>query len=348
MGRAVVTETHEDSDKDFIIDSGKLRGKVEVFFDQKGQVWKSVRHNVNPSNGALGNRLTTRAWYDAVGRRIKTANANARFQKTAWDGAGRLKAEFLCYDDAEVDYTQVGNVHFDTVIEQAVYERDGVGNPTMVTRYRRTSTSSKTGDLSVAWSAGDSRRTYKCAWYDELHRPTYEVDYGTNNGTALTRPIDPPEPNSSDNYVVTKTRYNMQALPHWVRVTDNKGHIAERTFDALARVTKTIENYVDGVVSGSEMDTDRTTERVYDAGGRLSEIVAHNAKGTSVEQQRTRYVYGTDANQSKPAIYRNDLLVAEIYPDSDDTYNPNGGAGSKLGNGADATYDRVEYTYDYA
>src|SRR6185436_11981091 len=45
---------------------------------------------------------------------------------------------------------------------------------------------------------------------------------------------------------------------------------------------------------------------------------------------------------------RNDVLAAEIYPDSDDTYNPGGAPGAQLGDGADAVYDRVEYTYDYA
>jgi RHS repeat-associated protein len=67
-----------------------------------------------------------------------------------------------------------------------------------------------------------------------------------------------------------------------------------------------------------------------------------------VEQQTTQYVYGTEANLASPAVRRFDVLVGEIYPDSDDTYNPTGTEGSKFANGTDATYDRVEYTYDYA
>jgi len=39
-------------------------------------------------------------------------------------------------------------------------------------------------------------------------------------------------------------------------------------------------------------------------------------------------------------LYRNDLLRAEIYPDSDDT--------TSRGNGTDGTYDRIEYTYNIA
>jgi RHS repeat-associated protein len=67
-----------------------------------------------------------------------------------------------------------------------------------------------------------------------------------------------------------------------------------------------------------------------------------------VETQVTQYVYGTEANQASPAVPRFDILSAELYPDSDDTYNPVGADGAKLGNGTDATYDRIEYTYDYA
>jgi hypothetical protein len=78
--------------------------------------------------------------------------------------------------------------------------------------------------------------------------------------------------------------------------------------------------------------------------------VAHNPKGSGlgVEQQVTQYIYGTNANLSNPAIWRNDLLVAEIYPDSDDTYDPGAPNGAKLANGPDGIYDRIEYTYEYA
>jgi hypothetical protein len=55
-----------------------------------------------------------------------------------------------------------------------------------------------------------------------------------------------------------------------------------------------------------------------------------------------------EANVATPAVNRFGLLVAEIYPDSDDTLNPSGAAGAKLANGPDATYDRIEFMYDYA
>jgi RHS repeat-associated protein len=62
------------------------------------------------------------------------------------------------------------------------------------------------------------------------------------------------------------------------------------------------------------------------------------AKNPTTGDEVTKYVYGTSVGGITPEIYRNDLLRAEIYPDSDDT--------TSLGNGADSTYDRLEYTYN--
>jgi len=45
------------------------------------------------------------------------------------------------------------------------------------------------------------------------------------------------------------------------------------------------------------------------------------------------------ATLTDSSIARSDLLRAEIYPDSDDVASP-------LGDGADATYDRLEYKYN--
>ena len=49
--------------------------------------------------------------------------------------------------------------------------------------------------------------------------------------------------------------------------------------------------------------------------------------------QVTRYLHGTDRTSISPIVYRNDLLTAEIYPDS-------------VENPADGIADRVEYQYN--
>ena len=50
-------------------------------------------------------------------------------------------------------------------------------------------------------------------------------------------------------------------------------------------------------------------------------------------------MFGTEVGGITPLIYRNDLLRAVIYPDSDDPADLSG-------NGADGIYDRVEYRYN--
>jgi len=225
---------------------------------------------------------------------------------------------------------------------------DANGNVIQRTGYRRTASSAKTGDLSVTWAAADSRRMFTAQWFDAADRVTSVVDYGTNGNVALARPATPPLPNTSAAYLVTK--YGYDAGGRQSQQTDNLNRLTQRTFDGLSRITQTIENFVTGAPTETSLDTDRKVTFQFDSSGRLSKRIAFNPKGTGlgVQQQTTTYVYGTIANQAAPAVFRNDLLAAEIFPDSDDTYNPAGAPGSQLGNGADAVYDRLEITYDYA
>jgi len=108
-------------------------------------------------------------------------------------------------------------------------------------------------------------------------------------------------------------------------------------FDAAGRVTKQIENYVDGDPTTGNDDEDRTVVFTYTADGQQATITAKQK--SAADDQTTTYVYGTTLSESD--IARSDLLRAEIYPDSDDVASP-------LGDGADTTYDRIEYKYNRA
>ena len=87
-------------------------------------------------------------------------------------------------------------------------------------------------------------------------------------------------------------------------------------------------------MNASYPDEDVTVETSYTADGQIATLTAKNP---ATGDQVTTYVYGTTLSDS--AIARNDLLRAEIYPDSDDVADP-------LGNGVDGVYDRVEYKYN--
>ncbi len=82
----------------------------------------------------------------------------------------------------------------------------------------------------------------------------------------------------------------------------------------LLAAPKTVQNYVDDVVSAGYPDEDVTVEMAYNADGNLSTLTAKNP---ATGDQVTRYVYGTTLADSGAAT--STLKRAEIYPDSDDT-----------------------------
>jgi RHS repeat-associated protein len=70
--------------------------------------------------------------------------------------------------------------------------------------------------------------------------------------------------------------------------------------------------------------------------------LTHTAKNPTTGDQITRYAYGTAKAWQMPLIYRNDMLVAEIYPDSDNFEDFCG----ILQNGTSGVVDRVEFLYN--
>jgi YD repeat-containing protein len=118
---------------------------------------------------------------------------------------------------------------------------------------------------------------------------------------------------------------------------DPAGTVTRQEFDDAGRRVALVENKI----AGTAADKNRTTRFEYNSDGLLTALVAENA---TTGDQTTRYVYGTLVGSSTPAVCRNDLLRAVIYPDGDDTHS--GGYTGSLGNGTDNTYDRVEYVYN--
>ena len=348
LDRVTSQRTYADANSNFIIEAAELRERADSFFDEKSQPYQRETYFVDPATGASGNRLTEALFSNGRGYRIKARGPNGEFQKRTYDGALRVTATFTSYDDAETSYADAATVVNDRVIDQAVPTYDANGNVIQTTHYRRTSTTAKLGDLSVTWAAADSRRMFNASWFDAADRITSLVNYGTNGDVALVRPATAPAPNTSANYIVTK--YGYDAGGRQSQTTDNLGRLTQTTFDGLGRETKIVENFVTGTPVETSLDTDRTTLLAYDSSGRFSQRTVLNPKGTGlgVQQQITKYIYGTTVNQAAPAVFRNDLWVAEIHPDSDDTYVPGNPAGSQLTNGTDAAYDRLEYTFDYA
>ncbi|NUQ65008.1 MAG: RHS repeat-associated core domain-containing protein, partial [Pirellulales bacterium] len=326
-----------------------LIARQDTFYDDLGRVYRTRRYAVDPETGAVGNFLQDHTWYDEAGNVIKQQQPGSQaFSKIAYDSLGRMVKQYVGYDLDEqpvesssssssssggpaVSYLDATNVEGDTIVEQTEQSYDVAGNVLMTTTRQRLHNATGTGELTSRSGAQPRARvSYIAMWYDAIGRAIATANYGTNDGAALTRPSSVPA--RSDDVLVTSTEYNSAGEAY--KTVDQAGREDRQEFGDVGRVVKTIQNHVDGVVSGSYPDEDVTVEMTYNADGRLSTLTAKNP---TTGDQTTRYVYGTTLSESE--IARGDLLRAEIYPDSDDTADP-------LGDGPDEVYDRVEYRYN--
>jgi hypothetical protein len=207
---------------------------------------------------------------------------------------------------------------------------DEAGNATLITSRSRLHDATGTGELTTpSGSQPMARVSYAAIWYDGIGRQTATANYGTNGGSAPSRPTSAPA--SSDSVLVSSTEYDSTGEAY--KTIDAKGREDRREFDDAGRVTKTIQNYTDGDPTTSDMDDDVTVVTTYNSDGLVS---THTAKGhSSANDETTTYVYGTTIGGLTPQIYRNDLLRAVIYPDSDDP-------ATLTSDGTDGVYDRVE------
>ena len=88
---------------------------------------------------------------------------------------------------------------------------------------------------------------------------TATVDVGTNGGVVYIRPSTAPA--SSDTTLVTNYAYNVAG---WVQTTtDPRGVVNLSVYDALGRVTRTIQNFISQKIS--DASTNRT--RMYGYNG---------------------------------------------------------------------------------
>ena len=243
----------------------------------------------------------------------------------SYDGLGRVTAQYVGYDTDESSYSDADDVTGDTILQQSEPDYDASGNVIQTTSYARKHTASGTGALTTS----TARVTYTASWFDDANRQTDSANYGTNGGSAFSRPSQ--RPRSSDTVLVTSTEYNTAGQAY--KVTDPAGKESQSTFDDAGRVTKQIDNYTDGNPATGSSDEDVTVEMAYNSDGKLTTLTAKNP---TTGDQVTTYVYGTATGGITPEIYRNDLLRAEIYPDSDDT--------TSLGNGTDGDLrsDRIQ------
>ena len=336
LGRVTKSERYYDVNgnssfpSDGTVDNGdRLLARSELLYDNVGRVYRAKGYAVDPTDGTVGSIVTADIWFDASGNAIKRRAPDAKqFTKVSLDGLGRPTKTYVGYDTTEASYADAGTVSADTIVEQAETVYDASGNAIQITDYARKAGMNDTGDLSTS----NARARYTAMWYDGANRLTATANYGSNGGSSFTRPGT--APTSTDTVLVATTAYDNAGNAY--QKIDPAGKETRQEFDCAGRVTKAIANYTDGDPTTGSADQDVTIEKTYSSD---DQILTLTAKAPTTGDQVTKYVYGTDQGGIAPAVYRNDLLRAKIYPDSDD-------AGFPLGNGSDGVYQRYEYTYN--
>lgn len=149
----------------------------------------------------------------------------------------------------------------------------------------------------------NARVSYSTAYYDLADRTTDVVNVGTNGGSAYTRPGT--VPSRSDTVLVTSYEYDSAGRLEFV--TDPRGLVSQTVYDLMGRTTKSIENYVDGVVSDAD---DKTTVYGYGPAG-MTSITSLVTGGGG---QTTEYVYGVSTGTGS-TITSNDIVGTTKWPD---------------------------------
>ena len=135
-------------------------------------------------------------------------------------------------------------------------------------------------------------------WYDGIGRNTETANYGTNGGSAPTRPTSAPA--SSDTVLVSQSIYNIAG--EMEDVVDPLAKIDRTEYDDAGRVTQVTMNY-------GQSPTEVTSTEYED--GLMSKQIADNS---TTGNQETTYTYGVTLTNSE--IASNDLLQSVTYPDS--------------------------------
>ncbi|MFO0916596.1 MAG: RHS repeat-associated core domain-containing protein [Pirellulales bacterium] len=310
--------------RDTSIDGTVLHTTVESY-DSRGRVYRTVRWD---GVEGLATSLTDNTWLNPLDRVVKHQAAGTQeFQKTVYDRLMRATNTYLGFYNSGSGSDQPDSLTNNLLLEQVNRTFDAADNLTIESRLLAYHNNVSMGALVAGTSA---RPDHTAFWYDAIGRQTAAGRYGNQgaDAAALARPSSAPVSSSSvlvsTNFYDSAGRLTQTTSPAEPTVREDRTE-----YDHADRITRTIQNYKTG--SSTNPDEDVITDFTHTADGQISTVTARNSL---TGDQMTRYVYGTDL-AATPVVHRNDLLRAEIYPDSDDT--------TSLGNGADGVFDRVEY-----
>ncbi len=299
--------------------TGNLLARSETKYDDLGRVYQTERYAVEPSTGTVGNSLTDNTWYDASWNVIKKQPAGSDlFTKNSFNSLGLLSATYLAYNLDSTSYADAGSITDDTVIEQTEIAYDNVGNvvQTILRQRYHNALASQKGALQDPSTAPKARVTYQAGYPDSIGRALAIVEYGTNGGTALSRPST--IPSRSDTVLVTSFAYDSAGRLY--QTTDPAGNVNQTESDARGREIQRTMNVQASSSSSSlngcpdSLDANIIVSTAYNSDGNISSRVINNS---ATGNQTTTYTYGTTLSDSE--IATSTLKRSENYPDSADS-----------------------------
>jgi RHS repeat-associated protein len=248
-------------------------------------------------------RFASETWYDLRGLTVKSSSPGGLVQKVVYDSVGRSVVTSSTDGGGDTSWADADDVIGDVVLSQDEMTYDSSGLTLVATHRDRFHDETATGSLGTPTSGVKARVSYMGMYYDVGDRSIATVNVGTNGGSIWSRPST--VPTRSDTVLVSSITYDSAGRAF--ETTDPRGLIARTEYDDLGRTTRTIENYVDGVVGD---DNDKTTEYTYGPAG----MTSLTAKLTGGGGQTTEWVYGVSAS-SGSGVTSNDIVAATRWPD---------------------------------
>jgi hypothetical protein len=213
--------------------SGNLIARSETRYDDLSRVYRTITYGVDPATGSVGNSLADNTWYDAAGNILKQLPSGSKlFLKFVYDGLDRAIRQYTGYDLAESSYADAGTITGDTILEQTETTFDPEDNVIQTVLRERYHNATGTGELTgPGGTQPKARVTYAAAWHDAAGRTIASAAYGTNGGTALSRPATVPA--RSDTVLVSSTEFNSRGETY--KQTDPAGTVTLFEFDDAGR-----------------------------------------------------------------------------------------------------------------
>ncbi|HUY92555.1 MAG TPA: hypothetical protein VMV10_27700 [Pirellulales bacterium] len=276
-------------------------------YDNRGQVYQSLRYGVDPNTGTVGNVLTDNAWYDPIGNVLMQLPAGSQaFNKSVYDALNRQTAQYIGFYGGSISYSQAEDISGATIVEQTETAWDEAGNSIQMTDRQRFHNASGLGPLTYPGGAQPQARVAYSAMYpDSIGRTQAIAEYGTNGDAAFTRSTTIPA--RSDTVLVTSTLYNDRGEAY--QSIDPAGTVTQTTFDDADRRTQLIQNCQSGQPSSGDVNV--TVNWTYTADDLVATMTAVNA---DTGDQTTTWNYGTTLSGSDVA--RSDALSSMVFADS--------------------------------